>query len=74
MGLLAMTDYTFYIYNGDILRGEMEVMTSQSVMVESTMSNVAKNSATFSWDTSVGRLTGYYLQKVVHILKKQIIP
>lgn len=60
MGLLAMTDYTFYIYNGDILRGEMEVMTSQSVMVESTMSNVAKNSATFSWDTSVGRLTGYY--------------
>lgn len=60
MGLLAMTDYTFYIYNGEILRGEMEVMTSQSVMVESTMSNVAKNSATFSWDTSVGRLTGYY--------------
>ena len=60
MGLLAMTDYTFYIYNGDILRGEMEVTTGQSVMVESTVSNVAKNSATFSWDTSVGRLTGYY--------------
>lgn len=60
MGLLAMTDYTFYIYNGEILRGEIEVTTGQSVMVESTMNNVAKNSATFSWDTSVGRLTGYY--------------
>lgn len=60
MGLLAMTDYTFYIYNGEILRGEIEVKTGQSVMVESTMNNVAKNSATFSWDTSVGRLTGYY--------------
>lgn len=60
MGLLAMTDYTFYIYNGEILRGEIEVTTGQSVIVESTMNNVAKNSATFSWDTSVGRLTGYY--------------
>lgn len=60
MGLNPNTEYTVTIYNGEIVRGEIEVTTGQSVMVESTMSNVAKNSATFSWDTSVGRLTGYY--------------
>ncbi|WP_300729930.1 DUF5123 domain-containing protein [uncultured Bacteroides sp.] len=61
--LSAVTEYTFYIYNGDILRGEMEVTTNASVMVESKMEAIGQNSATFSWDASVGRLTGYYFAK-----------
>lgn len=59
-GLLAMTEYVFYIYNGEILRGEQTVTTKEAVMVESQISDVQQTSAVFTWDTSVGRLTGYY--------------
>lgn len=59
-GLSAMTEYVFYIYNGDILRGEQTVTTKEAVMVESSITDLKQNSAVFTWDTSVGRLTGYY--------------
>lgn len=59
-GLSAMTEYVFYIYNGETLRGEQTVTTKQAVMVESQISDVQQTSAVFTWDTSVGRLTGYY--------------
>ena len=59
-GLSAMTEYVFYIYNGEILRGEQTVTTKEAVMVESQISDIQQTSAVFTWDTSVGRLTGYY--------------
>lgn len=59
-GLSAMTEYVFYIYNGEILRGEQTVTTKEAVMVESNISDIQQTSAVFTWDTSVGRLTGYY--------------
>lgn len=59
-GLSAMTEYVFYIYNGEILRGEQTVTTKEAVMVESSITDLKQNSAVFTWDTSVGRLTGYY--------------
>lgn len=59
-GLYAMTEYVFYIYNGETLRGEQTVTTKESVMVESSISDVQQTSAVFTWDVSVGRVTGYY--------------
>lgn len=59
-GLSAMTEYVFYIYNGETLRGEQTVTTKEAVMVESNISDVQQTSAVFTWDISVGRLTGYY--------------
>lgn len=59
-GLEPSTEYTFYIYNGEILRGEQTVTTKDLVMVESQISDIQQNSAVFTWGESIGRLTGYF--------------
>ncbi|WP_417129935.1 fibronectin type III domain-containing protein [Phocaeicola sp.] len=63
MGLNPNTEYTVTIYNGEIVRGEIEVTTGMSVEVESEVSEITQHSAVFTWTEGVGRLTGYVLLK-----------
>lgn len=62
-GLNPNTEYIITIYNGETVRGEIEVTTSMSVEVEAEVSEITQHSAVFTWAEGVGRLTGYVLLK-----------
>lgn len=62
-GLNPSTEYVVTIYNGEVVRGEIEVTTNVAVEVESEVSEITQNSAVFTWAEGVGRLTGYVLLK-----------
>lgn len=61
-GLLSSTEYTFYIYNGEILRGEQTVKTKDLVMVDLTVT-VDKTTATVTWEGNLTDATGYIYVK-----------
>ena len=49
-GLTQGTRYTVEIYNGETMRGSIEVMTGEGEMLPITIGNVQTNSATLDWN------------------------
>ena len=49
-GLTQGTRYTVEIYNGETIRGSIEVMTGEGEMLPITIGNVQTNSATLGWN------------------------
>ena len=49
-GLTQGTRYTVEIYNGETMRGSIEVMTGEGEMLPITIGNVQTNSATLGWN------------------------